>query len=208
MGIVSMNDLDKLFWSGRYCERARGIYERYNALPSDNGLRREFLKRLGIDCRGLLPENALLAKDGAVTAALRMWRENVLCLRYVLSGRAVKLAEKSVNESETGNFDNIVLYAYAFFGMTDDLTLDATARCCITAGRMCEQLDLISRFNEDTSDARQALDRLIEVCGQSAAVENMISRCAVRLIDDDIRANNIVTIKSRTPQLESNNEFS
>jgi hypothetical protein len=208
VGIVSLSDLDKLFWAGRYCERARGIYERYVALPSDGGVRLDFLARLGIDCNDSSPHIALFGGDGAIVNALRMWRENVLCLRYVLSCRAVIQAEKAVTECEEGNFDNLVLRSYAFFGMTEDLTFDNTARCCVTAGRMCEKLDLLSRFCEDTFAAQDALNRLSAACADSPAVQNMISQSALQLIDGDIRSNNVVTVKSRTPYLESNNEFS
>lgn len=73
---------------------------------------------------------------------------------------------------------------------------------------MCEKLDLLSRFCEDTFAAQDALNRLSAACADSPAVQNMISQSALQLIDGDIRSNNVVTVKSRTPYLESNNEFS
>lgn len=208
MGIVSVNDLDRLFWSGRYCERAVSVYERYTSLPSFDLSRYDFAVKMGIMCDITTPETEILGEDGVVLTAIRGWHDNAVMLRQALGSRCVMTAEHALADAESGSFELLPLRAYAFFGMASDRLKDATARAAVESGRMCEQLDIMSRLNESAPLLRNSLDRLIDATRESAAVEGMMSRAMLELIDSDISAGSVGAVSARTEFLESTNEYS
>ena len=208
MGIVSLSDLDKLFWAGRYCERALSLYERFTSLPRNGGVRRDFARNLGVMCDIVLPEEAILGRNGAVFAAVSSWRDNAVELRHILGTRAVMQAEECVEEAESGLYELLAVRCYAFFGMAGDRLLDAAARASVEAGRMCEKLDVMSRFGEDISVLMDALERLKEAMGESGAVKRLMSECAVKATEGEIKAGNLVAVQAATSHLRADEFYS
>lgn len=208
MGIISVNDLDRLFWAGRYGERALEVYTRYTALPSDERIRRQFAEKLCCAEEGVHPDLSILGADGTVHVSLVRWHENALQLRHILSSEAVRQAEIAVNDyTELNSFGELATRAYAFFGRAEDELNDVTARCAQRAGRMVERLDILSRMGEDVYLVEEALRRLEQSAQDSAAVGNLISGCQLQLAAEDLARGNVSAIKIRTPYMESNNEF-
>ena len=201
MGIVSVSDLDKLFWAGRYCERALSVYERFISLPRNDGVRRDFARNLGIMCDIVSPEAAILGQNGAVFSALEGWRDNAVMLRHVLGTRAVMQAEECLAEYESGSSGFLAVRCYAFFGMTGDRLINATARACVEAGRACEKLDVMSRLSEETYIMEDALERLKAATAESGAVSRLISKCAVEVIDGNLKAGDTICVQASTPYL-------
>ncbi len=208
MGIVSVSDLDRLFWAGRYCERALSLYERFIALPRNAGVRRDFARNLGLMCDIALPETAILGREGAVFSALESWRANAAQLRHILGTRAVMQAEEALADAECGSFDLLAVRCYAFFGMTSDRLSDVTARTCVEAGRMCEKLDVMSRLKEETYIMEDALERLLAAAGESEAVKRLVSKCAVEAVKSDLEAGDIEAVRMSTPYLSADEYYS
>lgn len=209
MGIISISDTDKLFWAGRYGERALAVFTRYISLPSDCGVRKEFAARLCLFQDNQTPDDAVLGAAGAVAESVVRWHDNAVKLRHILSGCAVRQAEVCVNAlGSQAQFDELTTHIYAFFAICDDELRDNTARCIVRAGRMVERLDILSRLGEQLSDLEWALERLTESVNGSQAAKNLISRCQLELAERDLENANVSAIKLRTPYMENFNELS
>lgn len=208
MGIVAMSDLDRLFWAGRYCARAVGIYEKFVSLPSDDSVRADFARRLGLCCEGFGAEIAVLGENGTVCTSVYEWLFNAESLRHCLGSRAVMRAQIAAEIVKKGEFCELPTQAYAFFGIVSDRLTDRVARCAVEAGRTSERLDIAARLGEEKYLLEDALLRLRAACDESEAVRALIDDGALRMIENEIDGGDTERIALYTPYLENEFELS
>lgn len=209
MGIVSLNDLDRLYWAGRYGERALRVYLHYTALPSAENVRRDFAERLCVSEPAVHPDESVLCTGGVVYESLLRWHDNAVQLRHLLTGSAVRQAEALLLAWEKDGLpEELPTRLYAFFAIADDALLDSVTRSAVRAGRMVERLDICSRLGEPAYALEDALHRLTEAMGESDAAQALISRCQKELAERDLAHGNVAAVQLRTPYMENVHELS
>ncbi|ADU25811.1 alpha-E domain-containing protein [Ethanoligenens harbinense] len=164
MGTVSITQAEKLYWLGRYAERAytlTGLLARYydRMLDADADAYREYCMRLGIPdiyrdktdflCRILGDAGS----QASIAYALGQANINAMLLRDRLATETASYIQSACNavpqdfqESVSITLRNVTGLLLAFWGAVDDLILADDVRDFIKAGKYTERVDLYTRF--------------------------------------------------------------
>ena len=179
MGIISIENTDRLYWLGRYSERVyttlRIFFDRYDSMIdlADDGYK-DYCKRQEIPniytssedfaeryCFDETDENSIISNlTRAYDNAIEL-REEIgsMALSYVqLAVYAMNDAKKSIAPllELQQTRDNIV----AFWGIVDDSVDDEHVRSIIKFGKRVERIDILSRMHMSPEELRRQVMRL------------------------------------------------
>lgn len=179
MDHISVRKAERLYWLGRYAERAYsmcgqllGYFDRM--IDQDPGAYTDFCARMGIaDCYG--NQEAFIChvisdvQDSiSVAHALSLANDNAMALRdelktetaaYIqLAYNAVtRLFEDNCRFSDLQDVKDLLL---AFWGAVDDFIIDDKIRSLLKAGKYTERIDLYTRFDCSETEIADAESRL------------------------------------------------
>ena len=189
MGVISIEQTDRLFWLGRYTERvyttirlfSNKVDEMLDGQPGSYG---EFCKDLDIPNIYVsdedFQERYAFAKDNenSIFSNLNRAYDNAIVLRESIGSETlsyIQLAIYEMNKAEQSAApllelqkvqDNIL----AFWGITDDLIDSENVRNIIKVGKRVERIDLYARLKQPKKDMLREVQRLA----------GRIDRCSVK----------------------------
>lgn len=179
MGIISVENTDRLYWLGRYTERVYTTikvfesrfdsmididdleYEKFcesQDIPNIYKSKEDFVARY---CFSLEDENSIISN-------LMRAYDNAIVLREEIGSESlsyIQLAVYAMNQASLGRSpliglqhvtDNIA----AFWGMTDDDIEESSIRNMIRVGKLVERIDLYSRLKVFPERVRKETRRL------------------------------------------------
>ncbi len=179
MGIISIENTDRLYWLGRYTERVYStikIFEsRFDSMiDMDEMEYQEFCKSQDIPniyqskedftrkyCFSLEDENSIFsnlmrAYDNAIVLREEIGSDTLSYIQlavYAMNQAAISKAPLIGLQKVT---DNIA----AFWGMADDDIDESSIRNMIRVGKLVERIDLYARLNEPADRIRREARRL------------------------------------------------
>ncbi len=179
MGIISIENTDRLFWLGRYSERVYStikIFEsrfdsmidfddlEYEAfcesqdIPNVYRSREDFAKKY---CFSLEDENSIIsnlmrAYDNAIVLREEIGSESLSYIQLAVYAMNQAAASKAPLIGLQKVTDNIA----AFWGMADDDIDESSIRNMIRVGKLIERIDLYARLKEAPEKIRREARRL------------------------------------------------
>ncbi|MCR5770518.1 MAG: alpha-E domain-containing protein [Butyrivibrio sp.] len=180
MGIISVEQVDHLYWLGRYSERvyttlqifaksfdvmidsADEVYPKYCEaldIPNIYESKEDFLKRYPFD--DCIPDS--------IISNLNRAYDNAIVLRETIGSDAlsyIQLAlyamnKASVSDSPLIELQQIVDNLYSFWGIIDDQIESEQIRNIIKAGKRIERIDLYARLELDKVFLEREIRRMI-----------------------------------------------
>lgn len=180
MGIISVEQANRLYWLGRYTERVyttiRMYFKSYDTMideladsygefcslidiPNIYTSKEDFIKRYPFD-----PEN-----PDSIISNLNRAYDNAIVLRESISSEALSYIQLTIYEMNKAalssspllEMQHILDYLLAFWGIIDDRIDSEQIRNIIKAGKRIERLDLYARFGEDREKLVREVHRLI-----------------------------------------------
>lgn len=179
MGVISIEQMDELFWLGRYSERVYTTIRLYfisydTMLDQDMQDYQNFCKSLEIpniyqdsedfrkrypfdqDDQNSIISNLMRAYDNAVILREEIGSETLSYIQLALySMQKAKVSDAPIIEM-MGVIDNIL----AFWGIVDDSIDSEQVRNIIKTGKRVERIDLYARLKMDRSELIRELHRL------------------------------------------------
>ena len=180
MGIISVEQADRLYWLGRYTDRVystiRLFSKSFDTLidgPKDNypkfcssidipdiyTSKEDFLRRYPFD----------ETNPDSIISNLNRAYDNAIVLRESISSEAmsfIQLAIYEMNkaaESKAPLFElqHVLDYLLAFWGIIDDRIDSEQTRNIIKAGKRIERIDLYARLGADAKEIRREVHRMV-----------------------------------------------
>lgn len=185
MDHVSLRKAERLYWLGRYAERAYTVscllmryYDRMIDLDQNAYL--DFCLRLGIADR-YLDKNDFIRRiitdagdNASITFALKEANDNAMVLRDEIKTESAAYMQLAYNnalrcftpECRICDLQKIKDSLLAFWGALDDYILNADIRNLIRIGKYTERIDLYTRFAYNATDLQGAESRLLRNLSQ------------------------------------------
>lgn len=180
MGIISIEQADRLYWLGRYTERVYttlrmfsksfdnlidGIADSYVDfcksidIPNIYEGKEDFVKRYPFD-----PEN-----PDSIISNLNRAYDNAIVLRESIGSEClayIQLAMYEMNRAAESNSPMIELQKVndnllAFYGIADDQIDSENVRNIIKAGKRIERIDMYARLGVDKKELQREVHRMI-----------------------------------------------
>lgn len=180
MGIISIEQADRLYWLGRYTERVYttlkifeksfdvlidGIADSYDEfcksidIPNIYENKSDFIKRYPFDPANpdSIISNLNRAYDNAIVLRESIGSETLSFIQLALyeMNRAAK-SKAPVVELQKVN-DNLL----AFYGTVDDQIDSENIRNIIKAGKRIERIDIFARLGSSKKELKREIDRMI-----------------------------------------------
>ena len=213
MGIISIEQVDRLYWLGRYSERVyttlKLFARRYDIMiDQDLGSYEEFCRNLDIPNIYRSPEDfkeryAFSPEDvNSIYSNLLRAYDNAIELREMIGSDAlsyIQLAIYAMNRAQVSDaplielqkvMDNIL----AFWGITDDCMYSEYARNTIKAGKRIERIDLYGRLKLSPVEMQREVHRLAGRIGRSALDydQDVMERLSGLVTEENLRYDVIV----------------
>ncbi|RKM60804.1 hypothetical protein D6856_07075 [Butyrivibrio sp. XB500-5] len=179
MGIISVENTDRLYWLGRYTERVYSTIRIFEArfdsmidvddleykafcesqdIPNVYKSKEDFSKRY---CFSLEDENSIFSN-------LMRAYDNAIVLREEIGSDTlsyIQLAVHAMNQAAISKAPLIGLQKVtdniaAFWGMADDAIDESSIRNMIRVGKLVERIDLYARLKEPSEKIRREARRL------------------------------------------------
>ena len=196
MGIISVEQADRLYWLGRYTERVNttikmfgqsfdsmidGIPETYEEfcrmidIPDVYGSMENFNKNYPFDENNpdSIISNLTRAYDNAIVLRESIGSETLSYIQLAI----YEMQKAKISESPLIELQKVLDYLLAFWGVADDLIDDERIRNIIKAGKRIERIDLYARLGAGGKELIREVNRMIprvEHSGLSYDVENLI----------------------------------
>ena len=158
MPVISAENSERLFWLGRYSERAftglRVFCEQFSFMQAGN----DSAQRICFDESN--PES--------IASSLNRAYDNAIVLRDEIGSDTFSYIQLAVYEMKNASHSRTPLLGLqkvidniaAFWGMADDSIEDEHARNIIKLGKRVERVDLYARMNANSEDIRREIRRL------------------------------------------------
>ena len=158
MPVISAENSERLFWLGRYSERAftglRVFSEKFSLMQAGNEAAR-------MTC---FDEN----NPESLASSLNRAYDNAIVLRDEIGSDTFSYIQLAVYEMKNASHSRTPLLGLqkvidniaAFWGMADDNIDDEYARSIIKLGKRVERVDLYARMNANSEDIRREIRRL------------------------------------------------
>lgn len=179
MGIISVENLDRLFWLGRYSERVytsarlfassfdRMIdadMENYAVFCSQLDIPNIYLSREDFCRRYIADEedpnsiysNLVRAYDNAVVLRNEIGSEPVTYIQLAV----YDMKKSRVSSAPVVDLQKVVDHILAFWGIVDDMIESENVRNIIKTGKRIERLDLYGRLQMDRTSIAREVHRL------------------------------------------------
>mgnify|MGYP003292678808 CR=1 FL=1 len=207
MGIISVEQADRLYWLGRYTERVyttlsmyqknfdvlidgiASYYEKFCKsidIPNIYEDKKDFLKRYPFD-----PTNT----DSIISNLNRAY-DNAIVLRESIGSEAlsfIQLAIYDMNKASNSKSPIVELQKVtdnllAFYGTVDDQIDSENVRNIIKAGKRIERIDLYARLGVSGKELRREVNRMIPRVEKSGLKYDTHKLQAIRglVAEDDI----------------------
>ena len=179
MGIISIEQTDRLYWLGRYTERVyttmRQYFITYDQLLDEEGLEyADFCRRLEIPniyessedfcARYPFDEN----DANSIVSNLRRAYDNAIVLREEIGSEALAYIQLAIYEMQKAaaspapllEFQRVLDNLMAFWGICDDLIASENVRNILKVGKRVERIDLFGRLHSSREDLTREISRL------------------------------------------------
>lgn len=187
MGIKSVENIDRLYWLGRYSERVYTTIILYSERFDD--MLEEGKESYEEFCRSLEIPNIYTSADdfrqsypfgkeneNSIYSNLIRAYNNAIELREEISSDTLayiqmavyELNRAAISDAPMIEFQNIIDDILAFWGIVDDLIEDEETRNLIKVGKRVERIDLYGRLHVDRDSMVREVSRLvgrIDRCG-------------------------------------------
>lgn len=178
---ISPTKADRLFWLGRYAERAAlslHLIRKYcNAAPDMSAAAElaEFARRMGLTFPTDAPAGVFVkdylysdALPGSLTSIMAGAKNNAMLVRNDIKSETLAYIELATNfvdsakNADAGVFSLQAVsdYLLAFWGAVDENVLSKSVRNLLKIGRYIERLDVMIRFDYDDWRINDVLQRL------------------------------------------------
>ncbi|MBQ0052147.1 MAG: alpha-E domain-containing protein [Treponema sp.] len=196
MGIISVEQADRLYWLGRYTERVnttikmfgRSFDSMIDGIPETYG---EFCKMIDIpDVYGSMDvfnKNYPFDESNpdSIISNLTRAYDNAIVLRESIGSETLSYIQLAIYEMQKAKISDSPLielqkvldYLLAFWGVADDLIDDERVRNIIKAGKRIERIDLYARLGAGGKELIREVSRMIprvERSGLNYDVDNLI----------------------------------
>ena len=185
MDYVSLRKAERLYWLGRYVERAYTVsclltqcYDRM--IDSDENAYLDFSVRVGLADR-YLDKNDFIhriitdAEDNAsITFALREANDNAMVLRDEIKSESAAYVQLAYNyalrnftqDCRICELQKIKDFLLSFWGALEDNIMADGIRRLIKIGKYTERIDLYTRFDFDAASLQDVRSRLLQDLSQ------------------------------------------
>ncbi|MCQ2578503.1 MAG: alpha-E domain-containing protein [Treponema sp.] len=196
MGIISIEQADRLYWLGRYTERVNttikmfgqsfdsmidGIPETYEEfckmidIPDVYGSMEVFNRNYPFDETNpdSIISNLTRAYDNAIVLRESIGSETLSYIQLAI----YEMQKAKISESPLIELQKVLDYLLAFWGIADDLIDDERVRNIIKAGKRIERIDLYARLGAGGKELIREVNRMIprvEGSGLNYDVDNLI----------------------------------
>lgn len=179
MDHISVRKAERLYWLGRYAERAYSLCGRLmgyfdRMIDQDPGAYTDFCTRMGIADRYGNQEAFIchvisdVQDSASVAYALCQSNDNAMVLRDELKTETsayIQLAYNAVTRLFEDNcrvcdLQDVKDLLLAFWGAVDDFIIDDKIRSLLKAGKYTERIDLYARFDCAEAEIADAESRL------------------------------------------------
>lgn len=181
MGIISIEKAQKLYWLGRYIERAMTSMQEFfvlhdDMLDKDITKYTVFCEKLGIpniysDSADFHHKYVYSLEDPfSIRNSIERAYDNAIVLRSEIGSDTLTHLEVALNiiskHNDNGPRSNyfaeeaIVDNLLAFWGCADDVIVSEESRSIMKAGKYIERLDLFMRFERSISEIQIELQKL------------------------------------------------
>lgn len=206
MGIISVEQVDHLYWLGRYSERVyttlrifaksfdkmidatEDVYQKYCAsldIPNIYASKEDFLKRYPFD------ENI----SDSIISNLNRAYDNAIVLRETIGSDALSYIQLSIYAMKNAAKSNSPLIELqqimddilSFWGIVDDQIDADQIRNIIKAGKRIERIDLYARLELEKAKLEREINRMIPRVLRSGIKYNEASLSRVSmLVNEDV----------------------
>lgn len=179
MGVKSLENMDRLYWLGRYSERVYTTIKLYGKhfdsmleegvedyegfcksleIPNVYHSKEEFITKypFGKDDPNSIYSNLQRAYDNAVELREEIGSETLAYVQLAV----YELNKAAISEAPMIEFQNILDDILAFWGIVDDQIEDEETRNIIKVGKRVERIDLYGRLRVDRNDMRREVNRI------------------------------------------------
>lgn len=179
MGIKSVENIDRLYWLGRYSERVYTTIKLYGAkfdsmleegaesydefcrsldIPNIYSTAEEFRRRYPFDKDdpNSIASNLLRAYDNAIELREEIGSETLAYIQLSV----YELNKAAVSAAPMIEFQNILDDMLAFWGIVDDQIEEENTRNIIKVGKRVERIDLYGRLHMDRAAMMREIHRL------------------------------------------------
>lgn len=179
MGVKSVENMDRLYWLGRYSERVYTTIKLYgqrfdSMIEEGTEGYDEFCQSLDIpniyvsaeDFRTKYPfgkddpnsiySNLMRAYDNAIELREEIGSETLAYVQMAV----YELNKAAISEAPMIEFQSILDYTLAFWGIVDDQIEDEETRNIIKVGKRVERIDLYGRLRVECNAMRREVHRI------------------------------------------------
>ncbi len=179
MGVISVEQTDRLYWLGRYTERVyttiRLFFVTYDTMidrigrehslfcesleiPDIYGSPEEFLRRYPFDetdCNSII-SNLKRAYDNAIVLREEIGSEALSYIQLTI----YEMQKAAASPAPLMEFQRILDNLMAFWGITDDVIASENVRNILKIGKRVERIDLFGRLHRCQEDIEREVCRL------------------------------------------------
>lgn len=205
MGIISVEQVDHLFWLGRYTERVYTTLKLFahsfdKMIDAGDDIYRKYCEDLDIPNIYTSKEDFLLrypfdtSIEDSIISNLNRAYDNAIVLRETIGSDALSYVQLSIyamnkaaeSDSPLIEIQQIMDDLLSFWGIVDDQIDSEQIRNIIKAGKRIERIDLYARLELDRSKLEREVHRMIPRVLRSGMRYNEASLSSVSaLINDD-----------------------
>lgn len=180
MGIISVEQTDRLYWLGRYPERVyttmRLFFTTYDTMIDQLAKKyTDFCKELDIPQIYTSPEDFLKRYPfdeedcNSMISNLKRAYDNAIVLREEIGSEALSYIQLSIYEMQKAERSNAPMMEFqkildnlmAFWGIIDDQIASENVRNILKVGKRVERIDLYGRLHSDRESLTREIHRLI-----------------------------------------------
>lgn len=213
MGIISVENTDRLFWLGRYSERAYTTIRLFSASYDDMidtyvNSYEDFCKRLDIpnvyssgenfieqycfdeNDTNSIYSNLIRAYDNGITLREEIGSETLSYIQLAV----YEMKKASVSMAPLIELQKVVDNLIAFWGMADDSIDSENVRNIIKVGKRVERLDLYARLHMPKKQMIREVERLAGRIGRTCLKykEDCLEKIRALVMEDEIPYQEIV----------------
>jgi uncharacterized alpha-E superfamily protein len=187
MGIISLEQTNRLYWLGRYTERVYTTIRLYSKcydamidnidenyedfckkleIPNIYKDREDFNRRYPFDetDKNSIFSNLIRAYDNAIVLREEIGSETLAYIQLAI----YEMNKANISKAPLLELQNVEDNILAFWGISDDFIGDEVIRNIIKTGKRIERIDLYARLKLDRKDLRREFEKLslgLEKCG-------------------------------------------
>lgn len=179
MGVISVEQTDRLYWLGRYTERVyttmRLYFNTYDTMldhiakeyrefcraldiPEIYGSREAFIKRYPFDesdCNSMI-SNLKRAYDNAIVLREEIGSESLAYIQLAI----YEMQKAAISRAPLLEFQKVLDNLVAFWGICDDQIASENVRNILKVGKRVERIDLYGRLHSSREDLNREVCRL------------------------------------------------